>query len=178
LFISKYPESFAYISHNRNYTEDRILYEHRGYQGTDGYPLPEVAGFRYLSIIYQYKSQDIPYGLLRSAYRLSYKGKESVNAIPVEVLGLEDKEGPPMKIYIETENFRIIKISGLFSMGGNETTLSSELSDFRRLGGMEFPFTFTNFASGQKVAEILVEEYKINTEIDDSVFEPQSPIPH
>ncbi len=161
----------------RNYSEERILNGHRGYEGTDGYPLPEVTGIRCLSIVYQYKAQDIPYGLLHNAYRLSDEGKESVNGIPVEVLRLEDKEGPPMKIYIDLKNFGIVKISGFFSMGGNETSLSSEFADFRRVRGMMFPFRFANYAGGQKVAEIVIEEYKINRDIEDSVFEPQSPLP-
>jgi hypothetical protein len=161
----------------QNYTEDRILNGRRGYQGNDGVPLHEVSGIRYLSIAYQYKAQDIPYGLLHNAYRLSYKGKESVNAVPVEVLGLEDEDGPSMKIYIDTKNFLIVKISGLFYVGGTETSLSSEFGDFRRLDGMEFPFTIVNYAGGQKVADTRMEEYKINTGIDDSVFEPQSPLP-
>lgn len=159
----------------RDYTEERILNGHRGYEGTDTYPVPEVTGFRYLAIVYQYKSQDIPYGLLHDAYRLSNEGIESVNGIPVEVLGLKDKEGLPMKIYINPKNFHVVKISGLFSIGGNEMTLSSEFTDFRSVGGMEFPFKLTNYAGGQKVAETLIEEYKVNTDIDNSIFEPRSP---
>ena len=61
--------------------------------------MSEVTGFRCLAIVYQYKSQAIPYGFLHDAYRLSYEGKESVNGIPVEVIGLDDKEGPATKIY-------------------------------------------------------------------------------
>ena len=117
------------------------------------------------------------YGFLHNAYRLSYGGKESVNGILLEVLALKDKEGPPMKICIDLKNFRIVKISGFFSIVRNEAGLSSEFTDFRSVGGIEFPFRFTNYAGGQKVAETLIEEYKINTDIDNSVFEPQSPLP-
>jgi len=158
----------------RNYTEERILNGHTGYEGTDTYPVPEVTGFRYLAIVYQYKSQDIPYGLLHDAYRLTDEGKDSVKGIPVEVLGLDDKEGPPMKIYIALENLRIVKISGLFSIGGNEMGLTSEFADFRRVGGMEFPFKLTNYAGAQKVAETVIEEYKVNEYIHNSIFLPQS----
>ena len=158
----------------RDYTEERILNGHRGYEGTNTYPVPEVTGFRYLAIVYQYKSQDISYSLLHDAYRLSDEGKGSVNGIPLEVIRLDDKEGPPMKIYIDLNNFRIVKISGFFSMGGNETSLSSEFGDFRKVGRTEFPFKLTNYAGGQKVAETLIEQYKVNMDIDNSVFGPQS----
>ncbi len=161
----------------RNHTEDRILNGRRGYEGTGGYPLPEVNGIRYLSIVYQYKSQDVPHALLHGAYRLSDEGKESINGIPVEVLRLEDTEGPPMKIYIDLKTFRIVKISGFFSIEGNETTLFSEFADFRRVNGMEFPFRFTNYAGGQKVADMVMEEYKVDTNIGDSVFDPRFPLP-
>ncbi len=65
-----------------NFREEGILNGHRGYEGTNTYPLPEVTGFRYLAIVYQYKSQDIPYGFLHDADRLSDEGRESVNGIP------------------------------------------------------------------------------------------------
>jgi hypothetical protein len=158
----------------RDYTEERILNDHKGYEGTNTHPVPEVTGFRYLAIAYQYKAQDIPYGLLHNAYRLSYEGEGSVNGVTVEVMGLDDEEGPPMKIYIDRENSRIVKISGFFSIEGSKTNLSSEFADFRKVGRMEFPFKLTNYAGGQKVAETLVEEYKIDMNIDNSVFEPQS----
>ncbi len=157
----------------RDHTEERILNDHRGYEGTDTNPLPEVTGFRYLAIAYQYKAQDIPYGLVRNAYRLSYEGKGSVNGIAVEIMGLDDEEGPPMKIYINEENSRIVKISGFFSIEGSKMNLSSEFADFKKVGEIEFPFKLTNYAGGQKVAETLVQEYKVNMSFDNAIFDPQ-----
>ena len=79
-----------------------------------------------------------------------------------------------MRIHIDLENLHIVKIRGFFSIAGNEMGLSSQLADFRRVGGMEFQFKLTRYAGGQKVAETVKEEYKVNAGIDNSVFEPRS----
>ena len=81
-----------------------------------------------------------------------------------------------MKMYIDTKNSYIVKISGYFSMGSNTMVLSAEFSDFRRGGGGKtiFPFRINNFAAGQMIAETDIEEYKINPEQSDSLFMPSS----
>ena len=56
-----------------------------------------------------------------------------------------------MRIHIDLENLHIVKIPGFFSIAGNEMGLSSQLADFRRVGGMEFQFKLTRYAGGQKV---------------------------
>lgn len=152
--------------------EIRILNGDRGYYGTGSVPPYKVQGFRYLAVLYQYKSQEIPYGLLKGAYRVTYEGMEEVGGFQTAVLGLTDKEGPPMKIYVDTKTFLIRKISGLFYVGGTATALSSEFSDFRKVGGTVLPYKFTNFAGGEKIAETVVKKYRINAQMDNSLFNP------
>jgi hypothetical protein len=65
-----------------------------------------------------------------------------------------------MEIYIDLKDSRIVKISGFFSIRGNETNLSSEFADLKRVGGMEFPFKVTKYVGGQEVAETLIEDTK------------------
>ncbi|MEJ2032679.1 MAG: hypothetical protein P8Y63_06510 [Deltaproteobacteria bacterium] len=158
--------------------EIRILNGDKGYYGTGSEPPSRVRGLRYLGILYQYKSQDIPYGLLTGAYELRYEGRDEVNGFPTEVLGLHDQEGPPMKIYVDRKTFLIRKISGLFSMEGSSMVLSSEFSDFKKVGVTVLPYKFTNFAGGQKIAETVVKKYRLNEPMEDSFFNPATPYHH
>ena len=84
-----------------------------------------------------------------------------------------DKEGPPMKIYIDAQSFYIVKVSGYFSMGGGSMELSAVFSEFRKVSGTYLPYRITNFAGGERIAETHIQEYKVNTPMAESLFEPR-----
>jgi len=153
-------------------SEIRILNGSRGWRGTGKGPLPEVSSNRYLAMVFQYKRLDLPYGLLRSSYKIEEAGSDVISGKNVRVLELTDSEGPQMKIYIDPDNFHIVKISGYFRMKTVTTELSAEYSDFRVIDGTPFPYKIINYASGHKVGETIIEKYTVNSGIDISLFEP------
>ncbi len=152
--------------------EIRILNGSRGWRGTGKDPLPEVGSNRYLAMAFQYKRLDLPYGLLKNAYKIKQAGPVLINGKNIRVLELTDSEGPQMKIYIDPENFHIVKVSGYFNMGNFTTELSAEYSDFRVLNGTPFPYKIINYAGGHKVGETIIEKYSVNSTMDVSLFEP------
>jgi hypothetical protein len=151
-----------------NNPERRILNGDKGYE--DG---SEVTGDGLLAIVYQYRQLNLPYGLLHGDYRISYEGRKVVDGKETEVLGLEDREGPPMKVFIDRKTFYIVKVSGDFSMGGSTMALSAVFSDFRKVDGTYLPYKITNFAGGQKIAETDIRQYRINIPMAESLFEPR-----
>jgi len=160
---TKYQRSF----------ETRILNGDSGYRGTNETPLVQVKDQRFLAMAYQYKHIDILFGLLHGLYSVNGKGKEDLNGKSVEVLHLSDQEGPPMDVYVDARTGYIVKVTGSFVVGeGRATTLSSEFSDFRKVGDTVFPFKVVNYAGGQKIAETIMKTYVINPAIPDSLFAP------
>ncbi|MGC2061550.1 MAG: hypothetical protein WA610_01135 [Thermodesulfovibrionales bacterium] len=157
-------------------TERRILIGNRGYRGTGTLPLEEVFGPRYFAMLYHYKHLDILHDLLMGTYQISSRGRSSVNGRNVEIFRLQDKEGTIMDICIDVQNFQLIKVTGYFSAENKKIDLSSEFSDFRKVGGSLFPFRVTNYAGGVKIAQTVIDKYYINPDIADSLFEP--PIIH
>jgi hypothetical protein len=151
--------------------ERRILNGDRGYRGMSGPPV-EVAGQQYLAMLYQYKRLDLPYGLSRGKYRVSYEGRERLEGVEVEVLSLSDNEGPQMKAYIDLRQGLILKVTGYFKVGDEKTSLSSVYSDFRKVQGSTFPFKIVNYAGGRKVGETVMEEYRINPRMAEKLFAP------
>jgi hypothetical protein len=152
--------------------EIRILNGSRGWRGTGKGPLPEVSNNRYLAMAFQHKRLDLPYGLLTNAYKIKQAGSGFINGKNVSVLELTDSEGPQMKIYIDSENFHIVKVSGYFSMGQSTTELSAEYSNFRTINGTPFPYKIINYAGGHKVGETIIEKYSVNSAMDVSLFKP------
>jgi hypothetical protein len=52
------------------------------------------------------------------------------------------------------------------------TSLSAEYSDFRKVGGAMFPFRVTNYAGDRRIAETVMNTYRINPPVPDSLFAP------
>src|SRR5208283_4491928 len=151
-------------------SELRILNGDRGYRSDDGLPLEEVFGARYFSMLYQYKHLDILHDLLKGSYKISFAGQSYVNGNPAEVLRLIDKEGTIMDVFIDVQNFLIVKVTGYFSEDDKKMSLSTEYSDFKKVGGSLFPFSITNYAAGMKIAQTVIDKYFINPDIPDSLF--------
>jgi outer membrane lipoprotein-sorting protein len=77
-----------------------------------------------------------------------------------------------MEVFVNAENYRIVKSVGIFAIGTQPTSLSSEFSDFRTVDRVLFPFRIVNYARGNKISEITISRYLINPAIDDSLFNP------
>ena len=77
-----------------------------------------------------------------------------------------------MDIYVDAQNSLIVKVTAYFTEGNKKIDLSSEFSDFKKVGGSVFPFTITNYAGGMKIAQTVIEKYSLNPDISDSFFAP------
>jgi len=155
-----------------NSFELRVLNGTRGYyQATDS-PMAEVSGSRFLAMAYQFKELTMLSQLMTSSFTIVDGGRSTANSTPVRLLLLKDSEGPPVKLYVDAKTSRIIKDSGVFSMGGAQTELSSEFRDFRKVHGRLFPFRIINYAGGQKIGELHIREYTVNPVLPDSLFLP------
>jgi hypothetical protein len=153
-------------------SELRILNGKTGWRRRDKTPLMEVKEYQLLAMIYQYKQLDMPYGLLTGQYNVTDEGRDTINGAEVEVLDVEDGEGPPMRIYIDLKSFRIVRTEGYFFVRGNLTNLGADFSDFRKVDGITLPFKITNFGSGQLIGETIIKKYRINPSMEESLFRP------
>lgn len=153
-------------------SETRILNGFRGWRGSNGEPLREVHGPPYLAMAYQYKYLDLPFGFLDRGYKITYVGKETLHEKPVEILQLVDNEGTIMRVYIDAGTYLIVKVVGSFGIGPAEAELAAEFSDFREVEGVKFPFKVTNYSGGNKIAETVATEIRVNKEMSDSLFQP------
>ncbi len=152
--------------------EIRVLNGDKGYRASDAQPLEEVFGARYLAMVYHFRHLDILHDLVIGTYEIRSMGKSSVNGGNVEVFHLNDKDGAILDIYVDEHNFLVLKVTGYFKERGKQIDLSAEFSDFRKVNGSIFPFRITNYAGGLKIARTVVDEYLLNPDIADFLFEP------
>ncbi len=167
------PRKLRVETRYRRSAETRILNGDIGYRGMDGFPLSRSSGDSLLAMVYQYKHFDLPYGLLKGVYSISRKETEDLNRKSTVVLHLTDSEGPPMDVYVDTNTFFIVRVTGYFSVpGGGSTSLSAEFSDFRKVDRAMFPFRIVNYAGGYRIAETVMKTYTIDQPMPDSLFAP------
>lgn len=156
---------------SQGFLELRVLNRRRSYYKANGFPLIEVRGARYLAMVYQFKELTMPYLLLKGHFEITDEGRSELSGTPVAVLGLRDKEGPPMKIYIDLKQYLIVKDSAVFTLNGASSRLSSEFQDFRYVDKMPLPFKIVSSADGRKTGETVIQGYQLNPPLGNGLFE-------
>ena len=161
---------FVDIVYGRS-SERRVLQNNKGYRGTGG-KVEQVSGPRLQAMVYQYNELDLPYGLLDGSCSATELRGDTVNGDAVRVLRCTDRAGNRMEVFVNAENYRIVKCEGIFSVGTETTSLSAEFGDFRTVDGVLLPFRIVNYAGGRKISVTTIDRYLINPSVDDALFRP------
>jgi hypothetical protein len=169
-YLRRDGKLFVNITYSRS-DERRILDGTRGYRAAGG-QVEEVFGPRYLAMLYQYNELNLPFGFIDSVYQVNELPEETLNGVEVRVLRVTDRGGNELQLLINANNYQIVKSTGVFVMGSQSVSLSTENSDFRFVNGILFPFRIVNYAGGQKISEINMTQYLINPPFNDSLFKP------
>jgi hypothetical protein len=153
-------------------TESRILNGDQVWRSDGAAALKYLTGMSALAVIYQYKQLDLPYGLLKDAYRLSLAGEERVGDLETVVLEVRDAEGPPMRVNVDRTSQRIVRVSGRIESGSAAMELAVVFSDYRLVEGVPMPFRLQHFAGGMAVSDTVIARYSINPVQDEALFTP------
>lgn len=153
-------------------SETRILDGDRVWRGSGGQPPKAVSGQGHLAVVYQYKQLDLPYGLLKGAYRVRHGGGENLEGRETEVLDLTDDEGPPMRVNVDVRTHQILRVAGIFTHGGMSIALGIDFADYRPVEGVPLPHRMRNYAGGRAVSETIITRYQLNPPSDPARFRP------
>lgn len=74
-------------------------------------------------------------------------------------------------IYIDAENFVVLKIQLKKIVRGNEMEIEIFQSNYKEVEGIIMPFSMETKMGGNTVTQITLKEYTLNVEFDDSEFE-------
>ena len=83
----------------------------------------------------------------------------------------EDVKADVRYIYMDAENFVILKIQLKKIVRGNEMEIEIFQSNYKEVEGMIMPFSMETKMGGNTVTQITIDTYKLNVEIDDNEFE-------
>jgi len=98
-------------------------------------------------------------------------GKEDLDGKAVYRLKLTSKSGEARTYFIDAATFLTIKWEGLRKVGDQQLPWESNLSDYREVQGLKFPFKIDQGSPGTQFQQMLtIEKIELNPKIDDSHF--------
>ena len=109
---------------------------------------------------------------LAPPYRVELKGTEKLEGKDAYVVEVTDEKGDFKMNYYDVASKLKVKSSETVEMGpGQKATVSSFFSNYQvAQGGMKLPYTIKQVA-GPQVFDIKVKSFKLNTGVDDKIFE-------
>jgi hypothetical protein len=101
-------------------------------------------------------------------HTLELEGTDEVDGSEVYVLKLTKNNGNTDHIYIDAENYVMLKMKSKVLMQGSEIEAETSFSNFQEVNGIIMPFTTKS--SGQMEVTIVFDEVKIGEKVDDTIF--------
>jgi len=103
--------------------------------------------------------------------KVQYLGESEVDKQSCHQIKFTDKEGNETILYFDVKTFFPIK-SEYSATGQEGAIVKNELifSDFKPVENLMFPFKTISYSNGNKTAETVITEIKINQDLEDSLF--------
>jgi outer membrane lipoprotein-sorting protein len=104
-------------------------------------------------------------------HKVEFVGKESVADRPCFKLKINLNTGTLMYQYLDASSYLEVREELTRTIDGKENTIEEAVGDYRRAGGVLFPFLYDSNAKGSSEHHrFTVDKIQINVAIDDSVF--------
>lgn len=109
--------------------------------------------------------------------QIELAGKEDLNGKPHYRLKITSKSGEVRSYLIDASTFLTTKWEGLRKVGDRELPWESNLSDYRDVQGLKFPFKIDQGSPGTEYKQtLIVDKVEINPKMDESHFaKPAAP---
>lgn len=103
-------------------------------------------------------------------HKVELIGKEDMEGTEVYKLKLTLKSGDIQYIYLDSEYYLPLKVTGKVKRGDTEIESDSYLSDYKEVDGLMMPFSIEQKMNGQTAAQITIEKVETNVAVPDSIF--------
>ncbi len=102
---------------------------------------------------------------------VQYTGTEDVNNEKSSVLLVKQPSGEMLKLFISEETHLVVKTAYRQTRQGMTENLETIYSDYREIEGVMFPFSYVQYIDEEQHTQNNVSALKVNTDIDDSLFD-------
>jgi hypothetical protein len=102
-------------------------------------------------------------------------GREKRDGKDVFHLKVTKKGGPPQDYYLDAATGLEQAVSVTVAPGGKNTTITTELGDYREVDGRMVPFSIRQLVNGTVNASTTIDKVEFNVPADDALFRMPSP---
>ncbi len=104
-------------------------------------------------------------------YKVTLLGKETMDDVDVYVIELLRPNGDDIKVYMDAENYVILKTKFKTKVQGVEQEFETYLSNYKSVDGIVDPFDIETKFKGNTVSHIVIDSIDYNVDLPDSIFE-------
>jgi outer membrane lipoprotein-sorting protein len=153
-----------------NAFDGSVLWVSRGTMPPEEIPGPQAAYARqdaeFDSVFVDYKQK---------GHSIQLVGREKRDGKDVFHLKVTKKGGPPQDYYLDAATGLEQAVSVTVAPGGKNTTITTELGDYREVDGRMVPFSIRQLVNGTVNASTTIDKVEFNVPADDALFRMPSP---
>jgi outer membrane lipoprotein-sorting protein len=110
------------------------------------------------------------YNWQQKGHKVEFVDKEDVEGSPAYKLKVTKANGNIENIFIDAENFVLLKSISTVKVQGNDAESESDFSDFKEVEGAMIPFTIISKYKEQTVSHVTIDKVEVNKDVADEVF--------
>jgi outer membrane lipoprotein-sorting protein len=150
----------------------------QGYDGRTGWTIDPSRGGK-LVVLTPEQARNFPeqadmdgplLGWKRRGIRLEVEGREKVRGIDALKIRVTLANGVVRYLDLDASTYRKVRWQGELGEGDGKQTNESFFADYRKVGGLLFPFRIESGAGGRVTQTIVFEKVEMNPPIPDSRF--------
>jgi outer membrane lipoprotein-sorting protein len=153
-----------------NAFDGSVLWVSRGTMPPEEIPGPQAAYARqdaeFDSVFVDYKQK---------GHSIQLVGREKRDGKDVFHLKVTKKGGPPQDYYLDAATGLEQAVSVTVAPRGENTTITTELGDYREVDGRMVPFSIRQLVNGTVNASTTIDKVEFNVPADDALFRMPSP---
>lgn len=102
--------------------------------------------------------------------KLEYAGAEDIDGMTAYVVNVTEPDGETNKLYIDAITWLEVKMTRKIAMMGQETEMDIFMSNYKDIGGVQFPMQMDFEMDGQEVMSMKRESVEVNVPVSDDLF--------
>jgi outer membrane lipoprotein-sorting protein len=109
------------------------------------------------------------YHYKEKGHTIEFVGKVNLDGKPAYKLKLTTKDGNKKTYFIDADTYLVTKVKAKISANGQTVDVTQNMSDFKTFDGITMAMKLESISPMGK-AEIVMEDIKLNVDIDDAIF--------
>lgn len=106
----------------------------------------------------------------KKGYTAELLGVDDMEGSKVFKIKLSNTAGEQFTYFIDADSYVILKSTSKIKVQGNEMESETFFGNYKQMNGMAFPYSLETKIGGQVVSQIVIDEVRLNPEIDDAEF--------